>query len=477
MAPMTRTFVSSIESFCDQGDIPLIIFHKDERKDDVAARHLADFDGDEGIVFVGKAQEKTTTFRTVGRRNPQTGATYPWIYRTTAMVNAYYLYGLDRDFGPFFIRFSSYFPFTGRVCINGHEWLKRQLDKRRIAHEPLDNGIVSCSDPATVQRIADSLSARKIEVFVRRWLRNLPHPFTRADRLAGYHYDISILQAELSLTQTLDRPLTGRVFFEEVIRENLDIGRPDQVQLIFDRRVTRKTSGRFRTRVITHGVVPSLQVDYKHSKIRQYHKEGRALRTETVINDTRDFAVGKRLFNLPQLREVGLSANRRLLSVQRISHDCAVGEDAFVSVNNPTVVDGQRVSALRFADPRVQALFAVLVSFRLLAHGFSNRQMRELLAPLLGIDPSLMTQGRMTYDLRRLRVHGLIERIEGTHRYRVTDFGLKSALFFTRAYARLLRPGLAHIMVLSHSPTSSPSSFDILGAAMDRCVQTTRLVA
>lgn len=303
-------------------------------------------------------------------------------------------------FGPFFIRFSSYFPFTGRVCINGHEWLKRQLDKRGIDYEALDNGIASCSDPAAVQRIADSLSARKIEVFVRRWLRNLPHPFTRADRLAGYHYDISMLQSEFSLTQMLDRPLTGR-----------------------------------------------------------------------------DFAIGKRLFNLPQLRGVGFSANRRLLSVHRISHDCAVGEDAFASVNNPKVVQDQRVSALRFADPRVHALFAVLVSFRLLASGFSNRDMRELLAPLLGIDPSLMTQGRMTYDLRRLRLHGLIERIEGTHRYRVTDFGLKTALFFTRAYARPLRPGLSHIMTPSRSRSPTLSSFDTLGAAMARCVETTKLVA
>ncbi|MGH8563777.1 MAG: hypothetical protein ACREXW_06660 [Gammaproteobacteria bacterium] len=95
---------------------------------------------------------------------------------------------------------------------------------------------------------------------------------------------MSILQAEFSLTQVLDRPLTGRVFFEEVIRENLDLGRPSQVQLIFDRRVTRRTPGRFRSRVITEGVVPSLHVDYKSSRIKQYHKEGRALQTETTIN-------------------------------------------------------------------------------------------------------------------------------------------------------------------------------------------------
>ncbi len=138
---------------------------------------------------------------------------------------------------------------------------------------------------------------------------------------------MSILQAEFSLTQVLDRPVSGRIFFEQVIRDNLDLGRPDRVQLVFNRRVTKKTPGRFRTRIITEGVIPSLYIDYKHTRVKQYHKEGHALRTETTINDTRDFAIGKRLKNLSALRRVGFSANRRLLDVQRISHDCFLGED------------------------------------------------------------------------------------------------------------------------------------------------------
>ena len=156
------------------------------------------------------------------------------------------------------------------------------------------------------------------------------------------------------------------MFFEEVIRENLDIGRPDHVQLIFERRITKQTPGRFRTRVITEGVTPSLHIDYKRSRIKQYHKEGRALRTETTINDPRDFDIGKRLSNLPALRRIGFQANRRLLDVQRISQDCALGEDAFHGVNDPVEVDGQRASGLRFADMAVQALLSALLVFRLL---------------------------------------------------------------------------------------------------------------
>src|SRR5262249_20028343 len=358
MDPISKSFIAAVDRFVVREQIPLIVFAKGQRKDDIAKEYHSQFPDTEGIVFVGKAQEKTPVFRTEKRRNPETGRTYPWIVRSTAMVNHFYFYGLDEDFGPFFLKFCTYFPYNAKLCINGHEYLKRQLAKEGIAFEALDNGILSCADPHRLQQLCDGLSAAKIDGLLRKWLARLPHPFTAADRAAGYRYDLSILQAEFSLTQVLDRPLCGRVFFEEVIRENLDIGRPDQVQLIFDRRVTKRTPGRFRTRVLTEGVTPSLHIDYKRSRIKQHHKEGRALRTETTINDTRDFGIGKRLSNLPALRRLGFQANRRLLDVQRISQDCAVGEGAFHRVNEPVEVDGQRASGLRFADVAAQALLS-----------------------------------------------------------------------------------------------------------------------
>ena len=359
-------------------------------------------------------------FRTERRRNEETGVTYPWLVRSTAMVNHFYVYCVDRDFGPFFLKFCTYFPYNAKLCLNGHEYVKQQLAQRGIGYEALDNGVCRAMIPRRVQAICDGLSAEKIDALLRKWLRKLPHPFTAKDRQAGYRYQISILQAEFSLTQVLDRPVTGRVFFEEVIRENLDIGRPTQVQLIFDRRVSRRTPGQFRTRVITDGVVPSLHVDYKNTRIKQYHKEGRALRTETTINNTRDFGIGKLLKNLPALRQIGFQANRRLLDVQTISHDCSIGEDAFDQVVRPIQVEGQRASALRFGDARVQALLSVLVLFSFLLRGFTNYEMRALLARLLGLDPAHYPVGRMTYDLRRLRLHGLIQRIPHSHRYELT---------------------------------------------------------
>jgi hypothetical protein len=370
--------------------------------------------------------------------------------RSTGVVNHFYVYAVDADFGPFFGKFCSYFPYNARLCLNGHEWAKRQAARAGIGFTALDNGFAAVTDPGAVQAICDRLGPDQITALLDKWLAILPNPFTDADRAAGYRYECSILQAEFSLTQVLDRPVTGRVFFEQVIRDNLDAGRPDQVSLIFDRRVHRRgrrvTPGPFRTRVITDGVTPSLHVDYKHTKIKQYHKEGRALRTETTINDTSDFAIGKRLTNLPALREVGFSANRRLLGVQRLSHNPIRAAEAFTAVHQPIVTaDGHHIAGLRLGDRRAHALLQALLVFRLLPNGFRNRDVRDLLAGLLGKNADKISAGQVSYDLRRLRAHGLIDRIPGSHRYRTSDRGLHHAMLITHIDTRLLHPGLAQL--------------------------------
>ena len=114
MGPMSRAFVASIERCAADEGIPLIKFKAGERKVDIAKKYLAAFTGEEGVFLIGKAQEKTRVVRTEKRRNPTTGQTYPWLVMSTAMVNQYYFYCVDRDFGPFFIKIGSYFPYNGR---------------------------------------------------------------------------------------------------------------------------------------------------------------------------------------------------------------------------------------------------------------------------------------------------------------------------------------------------------------------------
>nr|MBA2322696.1 hypothetical protein [Pseudonocardiales bacterium] len=236
LGKISDAFTAGIRRFARDHSVPMVDFVRGQRKDDVMHEHLARFTAREGVLFIGRAQEKNSVFRTEKRRNAD-GRAYPWIVRSTGVINQFYCYCVDADFGPFFLKFSSYFPYNAKLCINGHEWAKRQAERAGIGHTALDNGFAAVEDPAAVQAICDQLGPEQIDALLRKWLAILPHPFTPADRDAGYRYDLSVLQAEFSLTQMLDKPVSGRIFFEQVIRDNLDAGRPDQVGLVFDRRI------------------------------------------------------------------------------------------------------------------------------------------------------------------------------------------------------------------------------------------------
>jgi len=448
LGQITERFTKDVRAFARRHQVPWVDFVKGQRKDDVMAEQLAAFTAPEGVVFIGRAQEKTPMFRTEKRRHAD-GRSYPWIVRSTGVVNHFYFYCLDADFGPFFLKFGSYFPYNAKLCLNGHHWAQRQVEKAGIGFTAMDNAFAAVDDATAVQAICDSLGPTQIYALLEKWLARLPDPFTIADQAAGYRYDVSILQAEFALTQMLDAPVTGRVFFEHVIRDNLDIGRAEKIGLIFNRRIhrgrKRPTPSRFRTRVITDGVTPSLHTAYKHTGIKQYHKEGRALRTETTINDTWDFDIGKRLGNLPALREIGFSANRRLLRVQRLDHDPIIGTRQLHNVTDTVLTEtGSRIPGLPLGQARSHALLSALLTFRTHIAGFTNHDLRQLTGQLRGLDPGTVTAGQATYDLRRLRTHGLIERVPHTHRYNVTDTGLHTAMLLTRVHDRLLPTALAY---------------------------------
>jgi hypothetical protein len=467
MGPMSHAFVKAIRDFAKREGVEIVSFAKGERKDEVTKQRLQGFGRSEGVLYIGKAQEKFASFRVTKKLSEGTGKPFPWLSRGTVLCNHYYFYLVDEDFGPLFIKFASYFPYTARVCLNGHEYAKRQLAKEGIAFEALDNGVLSCADPTRLQQVLEELTVAKIQTMVDKWLARLPDPFTAQDHAAGFNPQLSILQAEFARTQVFDRPLSGRHFFEEVIRENIDLGRPSNVSLIFQRRITKRTPGTFRSRVITQGVIPSLHVSCKSTKIKQYFKEERALRTETTINNTRDFGIGRLLHNLPALRAIGFAANRRVLEVETISQDCALADGVFDQVTQPQRVEGQRVPGLRFDDGRVLALLQVLCLFLVLPEGFRNATMRQWMAQALGVDAETYAAGRMTYDLRRLRLHRLIERIPHTHRYRVTNLGIRVALFFTKVHSRILRPGLSQLFDGCPKAPNRP-----IATAMDKLDQT-----
>jgi hypothetical protein len=439
-----RAYVAAIERFAATNGVPVVRFHKGASKEDTARPYLraAEREGRFGVVLLGVAQEKTSAWRGWRHGGPD-GHPHFEFGRQTVFVNHYYFYILDPDWGPAFIKTCAYAPFAVWVYLNGHEWAKRQAARAGIAFEALDNGFRSAADAVALAAICERLSAREVWRFFDRWTGRLPSPFTAADRRRGYRYQLAFRQLELSDTRVFDKPAAGRAWFEQTIRDQLTLGRPDQVALVFGRRVNRCTPGRFHTRVITSGVDPAIQVHYKHSKVKQYFKEGRALRTETTVNDTRDFGIGRLLtdVNWEALVQIGERTNQRLLDAQLDACQCAPDADALCRVVLPSTHDGQPAPGLRFGDPRTMALLACLCTFEHLIDGFTNRTLRTLIAELI---PDYNAR-RMTYDLRRLRRKGLIRRLPRSNRYELTSTGRRTAVFLTKTYTRIVNPSLAEL--------------------------------
>lgn len=352
----------------------------------------------------------------------------------------YYFYLRDPQWGRAFIKLCSYAPFAGRAYLSGHSWLKCHLARRGVAYSELDNGLLSCADPALAQRRADTLGAGEIEDFLARWLPRLPLPLTAPDQAAGYRYRPSLWQAELADTYVFRAPRDGRLWFEHAMRSHLDQGRPDRVQLVFGRRISRRTPGLFRTRVITAGVDPSIELHYRRSKAKAYFKLGRALRIETTCNDTHDLGLGRSPPNLPELLRTMRLLNERTLAALDARAVPLASAAAIERVVLPTRTEqGERAAALRFGDPRVMALWSALCCLALLPAGFSNPMLRALVAPLLGTRPAEYSARRMSYDLRRLVRKQVIARVAGTHRYVITDDGAAA-----RAHLRRHVPAHPH---------------------------------
>ena len=441
-----KAYEKAIRNFAEENAIPVIRFAKGDNREEIARPYLeaaAAAGGKGTVALIGVGQEKASAWRSwAGKKRDHRGRPLQEWGRQMTFVNHFYFYLWDAEWGPAFWKVNCYAPFPVWIWLNGHEWAKRQLDKARIGYAALDNGFRSCDKPVLLQRLCDRLGPGAVSGFFWRWFPRLPQVFTAVDLRAGYVYELAFRQFEVADTRVFSRPAAGRAFFEGLIRDHLDIGRPDCVSLTFARRVLATTPGAFRTKVVTEGVDPQVSCYYKASRIKQYFKGHRALRTETVICDTRDFGIGRRvcLENWNALRAVGEHANQRLCDAEAADAQPAPDTVTFAEVTRPTTTaEGLHAPALRFGDPRVMAVLAATLRFTHLIAGFDNRSLTELVSALIGAP---YTSRHATYDLRRLRRKQIIERLPGTHRYRLTPHGRAIAVLFTKTYGRVLTPGL-----------------------------------
>jgi hypothetical protein len=438
-------FRRAVASFAEANHIPVVRLKAADRNTEVMRPHLerAAATGRSQVAAVGVAQEPQIVW-TARQRDTDPGKPPQFSFtKDNRRVTVYYFYLWDEGFGPAFIKICAYFPYPVKVWVNGHEWAKRQAIREGIAFTELSNGFASCADPAALQAICDHLQPGTISVFFARWMARLPVPLTAADQAAGFWWELTMRQVEVSRTLVFAAPRHTRAFFEALVADNLDIGRPERTEIIFKRSPCGpKAAGVFKTAIDRHATAVTLNAFYKHSRIKQYMKDGRALRIETVINDAYDLGCGRLLPNLTELQARARDCNRKLLHAERAGQGCVLASPVFERIAHPTAdAAGRRAPAMRFGDSRVQALAGALCVTMCAVTGITNRSLRALMTGLTATTYS-MTQA--SYDLARLRRKGLITRRPHTNTYDLTPDGLAFAIFYTKVHDRVLTPLFAN---------------------------------
>ena len=226
-------YVAEVHRWAKNNEIPVRRFAKGENKEHIARPLIeaAEREGGDGrVVLIGIAQEKTPVWRS-WKAKGQEHAAHPHMEwgRQMGFVNHFYFYLWDPEWGGAFWKTNAYAPWPVWIWLNGHTWAQRQCARAGIGYTALDNGFRDCADPAALQKICDRLGSGAVKSFFWRWQRRLPSPLTRADVRAGYVYELAFRQFEISDTRVFDRPAAGRSFFEQLIGDHLDIGRPDCV--------------------------------------------------------------------------------------------------------------------------------------------------------------------------------------------------------------------------------------------------------
>jgi hypothetical protein len=465
---LTERFVSQVKSFAENHRIPLLRVTDRQRPGEVAQRALkvAERQNRFGVVAIVVHQESARVF---GSTHGGGRATNFWVKEDRRLVNHYYFYLRDRDYGEGFVRISSYPPFQTRIWMNAHGYLAAELRRRRKTFRTDENCVVEVVDPASLQAIADRFDATLVEGIARRWLGRVPDPLTPDERAAGYPTHLSVYQAEFSDNQIFNDTQTLNRVYEPLLKEHLHLGRLDMIKVLFDRRITRRTPGRFATRVLRQGVVSCLKVFYKKSFLKQYNKGGRVLRTELCVNDPGDFGVKKSLVHLGHLQTIAHHAMTRFSKAQAVAQSTALNRSTFERIILPSQEGGKRVAGFRFGAPGSMRILEALGCAGLLFCAFSNTDLRKVLVERLGVPVDQAGAGHVSYQLRKLQDKGLVRKVPRRNRYTLTDLGYRACMFFTKLHQRLLTPGLNRMdQALRGKPSPSTHSLDCALDALNR---------
>lgn len=366
-------------------------------------------------------------------------------------VIQYNFYLLDREWGRLFVRLCPYFPFSARVCLNQHHWLATRMRAEGIRFRQESNAFLTCSDPARLQALADSLTARDIERCAQKWLRAFTPFFTPTERrTASCQHRLFFAQVEYCDNLIFDRRSALDALGERLLDANRTIGQPTKLATIFGRKVTKRYRGKLET-VIEDLDLPNpvIRSYCRDGSIKQYVRDHLALRTEATSNNVRDFGVAKSIEHVPQLRDAMAAVTDRYLTVQQDILETFVDRGQLRHLAEPTrLPNGKRIPGLKLDHPRQLALMHALVRFAHIAAGdtFTMRDLHPAAAAALDTTTDQYRLASLRYDLSKLRAKGLVEKVPHARRYRLRPQGYTICVVFLKLFERVYAPLTAGLL-------------------------------
>lgn len=463
----TTDYQRWVEAYARNHHIPIEWAEKGVRKEDYTRPALRRMERQQrfGVYFILKSMEVGSSFRSSPPRFPVDDPDYRILNRERSRFTHYYFYLRDETLGPMVMCVASFLPFHTTYFLNGHHFIERELERGGVRYRKNDNSFLGCADPEALQAAADRLSAERIRQRLEYWTFVLGPKFSAKQRQAvnlSRHY--SLHQIEYCRNFVFRRSFAIHKLFERSCELGWLRLSADKIAEVFGWPVTRRIGGKLQA--VVEKIDPGrhvLRACSRNAVLRMYQKWATFLRVEARSNRLRDFGLNKGLENLEAARQKLAAVTDRFAAFEAESLDTPIDFPLFQRLALPIVCGRSRVPGIKIHDRRLMRLMEVLLHAGTQIHGWRSREVHEMVLRSFRLGAQDYTLGQLRYDLRKMKAHGLVERVEGGYRYRLTPKGVRVAVMFLLFHQRLCGP-LADSLFGKRQPSAPPLPTKIAAA-------------
>jgi hypothetical protein len=444
LALRTDEYRKWIEGYATNHQIPTEWAEKGVRKEDYVRAYLQEMERKDrfGVYFIFKSMEQGASFRSTVPRYPVADPNYRILTPVRSRFTHYYFYLRDEQLGPMIMRVASFFPFQTTYYLNGHSFMERELLRQGIAFRKNDNAFLGVADPAVLQAAADRLSPEILCRRLNHWTLALGPKFSRRERQAmNLDRFYALSQVEYCRNFIFRRNFPIAKIFQRASELGVWRLTAQRISQFFGVRLSRRFRGKLYSTLeqVDHGQ-HVFRAYWKSTFLRQYEKFRTFLRQEICCNNLPDLGLKKSLVNLAQVRQLFLGVLDRFATWQAECFNAQVDFPLLQRLALPLQVGKIRYPGIRIHDTRVLRLMEILMHSATVPLGWTSRQIHQILLTHFQLSPNQYTLPQLRYDLRKMRGHGLLQRVDKRYTYRLTEKGLKVSLLYILFHKRIMGP-------------------------------------